>query len=345
MNRLLRIPGLSVATLTVILAAGCGGDAGSISPETDDASYREGQQLERQGRADEALAAYLKVIARRGDAAPESHLDAGILYLNHIKDPITAIYHFRKYLELMPNSRQAANVRGEIAAATREFARTLPGQPMDSQAARLGLGDEIESLRRENDELRAEVAAMRDGVAAAPAAHVAAAGSPAAEGLLALPAIGGAAAGSPGVAGEISDPAAVDALSAPVQGPASTAGRAAPPGWARVSGSASDTASALGPALAAVGAAATGASARLPMGAAVTGSGAARTSASGGAASARSAPPAAGRRHTVVKGDTLSNLSQKYYGTRSKWRDLLAANRDLLSGPNDLKIGMELRVP
>jgi nucleoid-associated protein YgaU len=256
----------------------------------------------------------------------------------------------------MPNSRQAANVRGEIAAATREFARTLPGQPMDSQAARLGLGDEIESLRRENDELRAEVAAMRDGVAAAPAAHVAAAGSPAAEGLLALPAIGGAAAGSPGVAGEISDPAAVDALSAPVQGPASTAGRAAPPGWARVSGSASDTASALGPALApaaaggaagvaAVGAAATGASARLPMGAAVTGSGAARTSASGGAASARSAPPAAGRRHTVVKGDTLSNLSQKYYGTRSKWRDLLAANRDLLSGPNDLKIGMELRVP
>src|SRR5208283_5292624 len=91
-----------------------------LSSEMDDSYYREGQQMERQGRWDEALAAYLKVIDRRGDAAPESSLDVGLIYLNHIKDPVYAIYHFRKYLELEPNSKQAVYVRGLIDAAKRE---------------------------------------------------------------------------------------------------------------------------------------------------------------------------------------------------------------------------------
>jgi len=68
-----------------------------------------------------------------------------------------------------------------------------------------------------------------------------------------------------------------------------------------------------------------------------------RTAASAPGAPAGRAP--AGHRHVVVKGDTLSNLAQRYYGNRAKWREILAANRDLLSGPNDLKIGMELKVP
>jgi nucleoid-associated protein YgaU len=357
MNRLLRVSGLSLAVLTLILAAGCGGDPGSLSSETDDSAYREGQQLERQGRADEALAAYLKVIARRGDAAPESHLDAGILYLNHIKDPIAAIYHFRKYLELMPNSRQAANVKGQIAAATREFARTLPGQPMDSQAARLGLGDEIESLRRENDELRAELAALRDGVTMAPAAHLAAAGtfsaaspgSPGVDGRVSLPARGAPAGSAAGAAGALSvalseneEPAGGGALAAPLPAPASASasGLAAPAGWARVGGAGGgETTSPLPLASGPARVSAASAAASVGGGAAVGARG------SAGSTGARAAAPGASRRHTVVKGDTLSSLAQKYYGNRSKWRDILAANHDLLSGPNDLKIGMELRVP
>src|SRR5271170_6448997 len=98
---------LGAASLLALAAgSGCGGDTTSLSSELDDSYFREGQQMERQGRWDEALAAYLKVIDRRGDAAPESNLDAGLIYLNHIKDPVYAIYHFRKYLDLEPNSKQ-----------------------------------------------------------------------------------------------------------------------------------------------------------------------------------------------------------------------------------------------
>jgi nucleoid-associated protein YgaU len=52
------------------------------------------------------------------------------------------------------------------------------------------------------------------------------------------------------------------------------------------------------------------------------------------------------RRHTIVKGDTLFSLAQRYYGNRSKWRDILAANRDVLpSAEAPLRIGMELKIP
>ena len=144
-----------------LLCGGCGGEGGALPPETDDSGYRDAKQLENQGRMDEALASYLRVIARRGDSAPESHLDAGQIYLGYIKDPIFAIYHFRKYLELEPNSKQAQLVRGQIEAAKREFARRLPGQPQEDSSPRLESPDELDSLRRENQELKSELAALR----------------------------------------------------------------------------------------------------------------------------------------------------------------------------------------
>jgi len=62
----------TAALLALAAGTGCGGDSPSLSSEMDDSSYREGQQMEHQGRWDEALASYLKVIDHRGDAAPES---------------------------------------------------------------------------------------------------------------------------------------------------------------------------------------------------------------------------------------------------------------------------------
>jgi nucleoid-associated protein YgaU len=52
-----------------------------------------------------------------------------------------------------------------------------------------------------------------------------------------------------------------------------------------------------------------------------------------------------GRHHTVAKGDTLFSLAQKYYGNRSRWRDIYEANRSLLPSQDSLRVGMELRIP
>jgi tetratricopeptide (TPR) repeat protein len=163
----LKILGLFAALSMLLVGTGCERHAGpGLGAESDDAGYRRGQQLVKQGRKQEALAAFLKVIAQRGDAAPESHLDAGLIYLNDIKDPIAAIYHFRKYLELQPNAVQAAYVRGLVDSAKREFARTLPGNPLESQALRLDMMDQVGRLQREVEQLKAELTAARSGAPA-----------------------------------------------------------------------------------------------------------------------------------------------------------------------------------
>ena len=57
------------------------------------------------------------------------------------------------------------------------------------------------------------------------------------------------------------------------------------------------------------------------------------------------APPASPRTHVVVRGDTLQSLALRYYGDRSRFRDIYAANRGIMNSPNDLRIGMELKLP
>ena len=56
-------------------------------------------------------------------------------------------------------------------------------------------------------------------------------------------------------------------------------------------------------------------------------------------------PQPTARRHTVQPGDTLSKISQQYYGNRTKWRDIYAANRGVMKSESDLKAGMQLKIP
>ena len=48
---------------------------------------------------------------------------------------------------------------------------------------------------------------------------------------------------------------------------------------------------------------------------------------------------------TVKDGDTLSGLASQHLGSAGKWRELLDANADVLEKPEQLRVGMKLRVP
>jgi nucleoid-associated protein YgaU len=58
-------------------------------------------------------------------------------------------------------------------------------------------------------------------------------------------------------------------------------------------------------------------------------------------------PPAAqtARTHTVVDGDTLQGLAERYLGSAARAVEIYQANRDKLSSPNLLPIGVELKLP
>jgi LysM repeat protein len=67
------------------------------------------------------------------------------------------------------------------------------------------------------------------------------------------------------------------------------------------------------------------------------------------AAAAGGTPAAAvaagGQTYTVKAGDSLSKISQQYYGNAHDYMRIFNANRDKLSDPNKIQPGMELTIP
>jgi len=64
-------------------------------------------------------------------------------------------------------------------------------------------------------------------------------------------------------------------------------------------------------------------------------------------APAPSPPPSRPRPvlHVVQKGETLSSISRKYYGTEGKWRLIHEANKSVIPNPDALPLGAKLKIP
>jgi len=281
-NFRLLLPGLAA-----VLALGLGGcsdsDRLSYTSELDEPNYREGQAMLKSGRRQEALSAFLKVIDKRRDDAPESQLEVGLLYVQHINDPLSAIYHFRKYLALRPNSPQAPLVRQRIDAAIREFARTLPAQPLESQPQRVDLVATLDRLKQENDSLKQQLADAKAG-----------------RGLAAVPATGETTPSTAVPTGNINF--TVETLPTVRTRPAPVIPQRVAPAQTVMPPTKRQT---------------------VP-------------------ATTTTAGP---RKHMIRPGDTLSKLAQQYYNNRAKWRDIYAANRNVMKSESDLKVGTELKIP
>jgi nucleoid-associated protein YgaU len=302
----------------LLFVVGCErSDTSPFTAEIDEPGYRRGKELIKQGRNQEALSEFQKVIDKRGlSNAPESHLEVGLLYQYHIKDPIAAIFHYRKFRELKPNSQQADLVRQRIDAATRDFAKTLPGQPMENQLDRLDMGDQVLRLQRENEKLKSDLALARAGKAVpdTPAATPDAADNSIPE------------SERPALPAEDPSPivrASVETEPAPVTAPTRPAITQAQQTQPARYLTPTPTPASRNPTPAAA------AATRQPTPPATT------------------TRPANGpyRRVTVGKGDTLFSLAQRYYGNKSRWRDIYAANRDVMKSEGDLRIGMEVKIP
>jgi len=149
-----------IGLLALGLSAGCGRGDGYALTEQDEPSFRRGESLMRENRMDEALLAFENVVDSRRDA-PESHLELGRIYMDHVKDPVSSIFHFRKYLELRPDSDMSKQVLQLIESAKKDFARSLPGDPLGEHIDRLDLLDKLEKLRAQNEALRRNVAILQ----------------------------------------------------------------------------------------------------------------------------------------------------------------------------------------
>jgi hypothetical protein len=152
---------LCVLLLALTAITGCKPGAGLAISEEDEPEYRKGESMMRENRMDEALISFEKVVDSRRDC-PETHLELGRIYMDHVKDPISAIYHFRKYLELRPDSELSKQVTQLIESAKKDFARSLPGDPFGESVEHIDVLEQLKKVRVENDELRRTVAAMQN---------------------------------------------------------------------------------------------------------------------------------------------------------------------------------------
>lgn len=146
-----------VASVCALLTlAACAPSGVEIVSETDEKQYQLAKDYQSQGRTEEALSAFMRVIDARRDA-PESHFEAGYIYLHSMKNPLRANYHFERYLQFKPQSPQAAQVRQLIETAQKEFARQLPAQPYQGELDRIDLMELVKSLKLENDSLKRDL--------------------------------------------------------------------------------------------------------------------------------------------------------------------------------------------
>ena len=306
-----------LALAALLLAASCDRvDSMPFTAEVDEPGYRRGKELIRQGRNQEALSEFQKVIEKRGLLnAPEAHLELGLLYQSHMRDPISAIYHFKKYRELKPSTQQAVLVNARIDAAIREFASTLPGRPLENPLTPADNFEVVQRLQRENEQLHSAVSRLRVTLGLSAHAPVDPQGNITALAPEETPAVDP----SP-----ISAPAADDFLV--VRPTLEAEATETPP-------------------------AATMATPTRPTTATPPQTAALAPPASRPTQSAQTPPSttssAGGRRHVVKPGEGLYTIARKYYGTatNAQVEAIFNANRDRMSSKADLKAGMELRIP
>lgn len=224
--------------------------------ETEEKQYQLAKSYQAQGRTDEALSAFLRVIDARRDA-PESHFEVGYIYLQSLKDPISAIYHLKRYLQLKPGSPQAAQVSQLIETAEKEFARQLPARPYEAELDQVDLLELLKGLRAENERLKRALMSAEQRLSQY-------------EGMV---------------------------------------------GGARRATSATESYAALTPE---------------PQ---------IRPSGS------EPEPADVPRSYKVQSGDTLSRISERFYGTPNRYQDIYQANRDRIISMDALRVGQELRIP
>ena len=139
--------------VSVIFCGACSPSDLSFIEETEERQFKLAKDFQSQGRYDDALITYLGLISVRRES-PESHLEVGYIYLRTLKDPIRAIYHFDRYLDLKPESERTIQVKQLIETAKLEFLRQLPTKPFQAEVERMDLLEIIEKLKKENSELK-----------------------------------------------------------------------------------------------------------------------------------------------------------------------------------------------
>lgn len=142
----------------VLALTGCGKDAKSLEArEESDPNIAAGQAYMEEGKYDEAIAEFKKVL----DTEPlmaRPHLDLATIYQNNKINYIYAIYHYDRYLELRPGSEKTEFIEEQKLKVARALANTLINNSKEVKQ----VVQERNSLIQQNKELKRQLSAALD---------------------------------------------------------------------------------------------------------------------------------------------------------------------------------------
>jgi LysM repeat protein len=104
--------------------------------------------------AEQAFIEYLETRPR----SSKGHLELASLYDDNLDNPYKAIYHYKRYLELSPNSSDEATIASFIASSEKEIYERMSNGPV---AWNKGKNEELTVLREKEKTLLAKIEFMR----------------------------------------------------------------------------------------------------------------------------------------------------------------------------------------
>ncbi len=122
----------------VLLLASC--DEGSPN-ESRHPLFKKASNLKEKGKYSESVKAFEQYIKINPDSA-KAHLELATLYDDNLKDSFLAIYHYRRHLELEPDSQEKQNIESWMKGAEKEYYDQLKMNYTDND-----LKKELEALR------------------------------------------------------------------------------------------------------------------------------------------------------------------------------------------------------
>ncbi|HPA21093.1 MAG TPA: LysM peptidoglycan-binding domain-containing protein [Verrucomicrobiae bacterium] len=96
-----------------------------------------------------AIVLYEEVVRANPNMA-KAHLELGLIYDDKLGDYVSAIYHYRRFLKLRPDSDKARIVKQWITRAELAFAAQQPNSPLQN-------ADELARLQKDNINLKAQI--------------------------------------------------------------------------------------------------------------------------------------------------------------------------------------------
>ena len=129
-------------------------------------NYLRAKKLYDQQDFQAAAEFYKKTLSVNPDFA-RAHLELGLLCEDKLDDSIGAIYHYRRYLELKPDSEKRQLVEDFIERAKLSMAAKLPQPPAVEPGELARLQNEKAALLQENATLRSRVAELEKSITVA----------------------------------------------------------------------------------------------------------------------------------------------------------------------------------